>query len=329
MKQIKQTMARLTRRAAMGVAVMALASQAMAQDRFPGGPVTLVLAFPAGSTSDTIARVAQTHLTAKWGVPVIVENKPGASGEIAYTAVANSNPDGRTLLLTPDAIVVNPILKNQDLSTVTKRFKPVTVLAEAPLAFIIPASLPVKDLKDFVQYVKARPKQLNFGSSGVGSVPYLSAAYFMQRTGTELVHIPYRGAAQTMSAMFAGDVVFFLGDVNRYLTNKDRLRAIVVTGARRDPRAPDVPTLAEAGYPGAAFGLWLGVFAPASTPADVVARINKDLTEVMTSAEFQSQMRANGYESNARSVEQTDRFVRDGYAFWRKVVVDGKLKFED
>lgn len=326
---MKHKTLRLLRRVALGAAAVALTTPALADGPFPGGPVTLALAFPAGSTSDTIARIAQTRLSEKWGAPVVVENKAGASGEIAYSAVAGSNPDGRTLLLTPDAIVVNPIIKGQDLSTVTRRFNAVTILAEAPLAFLIPASLPVKDLKDFVQYVKARPRKLNFGSSGVGSVPYLSVAYFMQRTGTEMAHIPYRGAAQTMTAMFSGDVHFFLGDVNRYLANKDRLRAIVVTGAKRDPRAPDVPTMAESGYPGATFGLWLGVFAPATTPADLVVRLNKDMTEVMTSPDFQAQMQANGYESNARSVEQADRFVRDGFAFWRKVVVDGKLKFEE
>lgn len=324
---MRQFIGSIARFMALGAAVTALALPAVANDRFPGGTVTLVLPFPPGSTSDTITRILQTRLSEKWGTPVVVDNKAGASGEIAYSAVANANPDGRTLLLTPDAIVVNPIIKGQDFTSVSKRLRAVTVVAEAPLAFIIPAALPVRDLKEFVQYAKARPKQLNFGSSGVGSIPYLSAAYFMQRTGVDMVHVPYRGAAQTMTAMFGGDVQFFLGDVGRVIANKDRLRAIVVTGARRDPRMPDVPTMAESGYPGATFGLWLGLFAPAGTSSSVVNQINKDFTEVMTSPDFQAQMRANGYEAVPRSVGDADRFVRDSHAFWRKVVTDGKLTF--
>ncbi len=295
--------------------------------KYPSKPITLILPFPAGSTSDTITRILQNMLGTRLGVPVVVENKPGGSGEIAYSSVSNSAPDGHTLLLTPDAIVVNAIVKGQGLEPIYKRLTPVTVVAEAPLAFIIPPSLPVKNLREFMAYVKERPGKLNFGSSGVGSVPYLSVAYLMQRGGLDMVHIPYRGAAQSMNALFSGDIQLFLGDVGRYIAYKDQLKALVVTGPRRDPRLPDVESITET-FPGASFGLWLSVWAPAGTPQDLVQRINAEITAVQKSPEFQAQMANLGYEAPARTVAETEKYVRDGYAFWNKVVVDGKIRFE-
>lgn len=305
------------------------AAMAGATTNFSEKPVNLILPFPAGSTSDTVSRILQEQLAARLGATVVVENKPGASGEIAYSFVARSEPDGHTLLLTPDAVVVNPILKNEGLETVLDRLVPITVVAEAPLAFITSPGLPVKGFDEFVAYAKARPGKLNFGSSGVGSVPYLSVAYFMQLTGVDMVHIPYRGAAQSMNAAFADEIQLFLGDVNRYLGYKDRLRALVVTGPERDPRLPDVPTLAEkTGEPNATFGLWLTAFAPTGTSTAMVQRLNEELSAVMASPEFQEKMKSLGYSSRVRSPAETEKFVRDGYAFWKKVVTDGNLKFE-
>lgn len=325
------TISRVTRRIALAAGLLCGAalvspSLALAQD-FPSRSVTLILPFPAGSTSDTITRILQSHLSRRLGVPVVVENRAGASGDIAYSHVAAAKPDGHTLLLTPDAVVISPLLKNQGIDDVFKRLTPVTIVAEAPLTFIIPRALPVTNLKEFVDYAKARPGKLNFASSGVGSVPFLSVAYLAQRTGIDMTHVPYRGAAQSMNAMFGGEVQLFLGDINRYMDYQDKLRALVVTGSKRDPRLPDVPTLAEAGYPGQGFGLWLGLFAPAGTPAPLLTRLNSELSAVMASPEFQAQMRHNGYESNPRSTQDTARFVRSGFDFWRKVVVDGKLNF--
>lgn len=326
------TLSRVAIRLGLGAGLLLSAALASAQaqtEKFPDRAVTLILPFPPGSTSDTITRILQSEMTKRLDVPVVVENKSGASGEIAYSTVARAKPDGHTLLLTPDAVVLGPLIKNKGIDEVLgKRFTPVTIVAEAPLTFIIPRVLPVNTVKEFVAYAKSQPQKLNFGSSGVGSVPYLSAAYFMQRTGIDMVHIPYRGAAHSMNAMFANEIQFFLGDVNRYLENKDRLKALVVTGSKRDPRLPDVPTFAEAGYPGEGFGLWLGLFAPAGTSPQLVARLNSELSAIMTSAEFQAQMRANGYESNVRSPSETDRFVRNSFNFWKKVVVEGKLRFE-
>lgn len=325
------TLSRVTRRLALGAgllfgAALVAPSLALAKD-FPNRSVTLILPFPAGSTSDTITRILQSHLSRRLGVPVVVENRAGASGDIAYGAVAAAKPDGHTLLLTPDAVVISPLLKNQGIGDVFKRLTPVTIVAEAPLTFIIPRALPVNDMKEFVAYAKARPGKLNFGSSGVGSVPFLSVAYLAQRTGIEMVHVPYRGAAQSMNAMFGGEIQLFLGDISRYMDYQDKLRALVVTGSKRDPRLPEVPTLAEAGYPGQGFGLWLGLFAPAGTPSPLLTRLNNELSAVMASAEFQAQMRHNGYESVVRSTADAERFVRGSFDFWHKVVVDGKLNF--
>lgn len=297
--------------------------------KFADKPMNLILPFPAGSTSDTISRILQEQLTHRLGMNVVVENKPGASGEIAYSFVARSEPDGHTLLLTPDAIVVNPILKGEGLETVLNRLTPVTVVAEAPLAFITSPGMPANNFDEFVAYAKERPGKLNFGSSGVGSVPYLSVAYFMQLTGVEMVHIPYRGAAQSMNAAFADEIQFFLGDVSRYIAYQDKLKALVVTGPKRDPRLPDVPTLAEkTGEPNATFGLWLTAFAPAATPPEMIQRLNQELSAVMASPAFQEKMQAMGYSSTVRSTAEVDKFVSDGYEFWKKVVTDGNLKFE-
>jgi len=299
------------------------------QADFLSRPVNMILPFPAGSTSDTIARILQTKLTEKLGVSVVVENKPGASGDIAFSLVARSEPDGHTLLLTPDAIVVNPILKGKGVEEVFDKLRPVTVVAEAPLAFILSPALPTNNFQDFVAYAKARPNELNFGSSGVGSIPYLSAAYFMQLTGTQMVHVPYRGAAQSMNAAFTDEIQFFLGDVSRYIAFQDRLKALAVTGPQRDPRLPDVPTLAEStGNPQATFGLWLTAFLPKDTPAELVQRWNDEISAVMASPDFQELMKTNGYSSTVRTPAETEKFIRDGYDFWHKIVVDGKLTFE-
>ena len=253
---------------AAACAVFALASAANAQP-YPTKTVRLVVPFPPGGSLDFAGRLIAQKLTEAWGQPVVVENKPGAGGNIGADMVAKSAPDGYTILLGAlSTHAVNPSLYAKMPYDAVKDFAPITLVAVTPNVLVVNASSPVQNVKEFIAYTKANPGKLSFGSGSNGSAGHLAGELYKVETGTDAVHIPYKGGAPATQALMAGDTQFMFDNLANAMAQVKggKLRALAVTTAKRSSLAPDLPTMAEAGLPGFDISTWYGLFAPAGTP---------------------------------------------------------------
>ncbi|MCC7346907.1 MAG: tripartite tricarboxylate transporter substrate binding protein [Variibacter sp.] len=260
-----------------------IALPAAARAEWPEKQITVVVCFPAGGGTDTAVRLISTQLGEALGKPVVVENRGGAGGNIAISAVARAAPDGYTLLGCSSAFVVNPSLYANATYDAEKDFEPVIVFGAAPNVLMVPASSPIKTFEEFVAKVKANPGKLNYTSSGVGTTPYLAAELIKLRLGLNFVHIPFAGAGPASQAAIAGQVDMYsanLGSVGSQL-EAGTLRAIAQTGKERWPTLKDVPTLAELGMTNAESDTFQAMYAPAGTPKAVIERIAKEATAIL------------------------------------------------
>ena len=246
------------------------AGPALAQT-YPSGPMRMIVPFPPGGGTDILARALAQKLNEAWGQPVIVDNRGGANGTIGAAAAAKAPPDGLTLLVVPSGFAVNPsIYKNLPVDAL-KDFAPVTQLASSPLVLVVHPSFPPKNVKELIAFLKARPGEINYGSSGNGSPPHLATELFKLLTGTKMTHIPYKGAGPAAVDVIAGQIpIYFMNALQAVPHMKSgRLRPMGVTSEKRFPGLPDVPTIAEAGVPGYAMTNWYGMLAPAQHAARV------------------------------------------------------------
>jgi len=251
---------------------------------FPSRAVTLVVPFPPGGGTDTGGRILAQQLSKRWGQPVIVENKGGAAGMIGSEAVAKSKPDGYTLLLgNIGTQAINPSLYPKMSYDPEKAFVPVALVADLPLAMMVHPSVPANDAKAFIALAKSQPGKLSYASSGAGGAPHLAAEMFKQASGTFILHVPYRGGGPAMQDLLAGHVQLLFTTVLEASGSikAGKVRALAVTGDTRVAALPDVPTLAEAALPGFNSISWLGLLAPAGTPAEVVEKISTDVRAVL------------------------------------------------
>jgi len=270
----------LTLALAMGAAT---AAPAFAQS-FPSRPVTLVVPFPPGGGTDTGGRIIAEQLSRRWSQPVVVENRGGAAGQLGADAVAKARPDGYTLLLgNIGTQAINPSLYPR-LSYSDKSFAPISLLAELPLAMMVNPSVPARTVAEFVALAKAKPGHLSYSSAGAGGAPHLVAEMFKDRTGTFVLHVPYRGGGPAVADLLAGHVQLSFMTVLEASGHikAGKLRALAVSGDKRVPALADVPTLAESGLPGFNAISWLGLLAPAGTPKDVVDKIAADVRTVLS-----------------------------------------------
>ena len=313
-----------------GAALFLLAASSALAQNFPTRPVTLLVPFAPGGGSDTVARIIQPKLSERLGQPVLVENRPGASGAIATNAVAKAVPDGHTLFLSWDTHAINAaVIKDLPYDTF-KDFVPVTLLARLPLVMGVWAGLPANSVAEFIALAKREPGKLNYASVGSGSSNRLYSEYLHSLAGINVAHIPYKGGGPSIQAMLTGEVAYsFLSFASmKGHIQSGKLKAFAVTGSKRMPDLPNVPTMIESGFPGFEVYGWIGIFAPAGTPEAVVARLNRDFVAAVHDAEVGRKFAAAGVEGIGSTPAELDRWVRSEVDKWTKFVKSSNLKFE-
>jgi tripartite-type tricarboxylate transporter receptor subunit TctC len=298
-----------------------LASHACAQT-YPTRPVHLIVGFGAGGSTDVFARALAVPLGKELGQPVVVENKPGAGSSIAADMVSKATPDGYTLLLSPPSgYSVNPAL-NPRLDY-QKNLLPVTLLGTSPLVVVVNAESPIKSIRDLVDAAKKAPGKLNYATSGNGSAPHFCAALFQQLTGVDMVHVPYKGGAESVQSVLAGDaqVTFATPPTVLALVQAGRLRALAVTSGNRSPFMPDIPGMAEAGVPGYDLSSWYGLFLPAGTPPAIVTAVFNAASRAVQAPEVKAVLQREGTEVLlSKSPQDFASYLAEDSRFWVRLV---------
>ena len=312
---------------ALGVAVLALVAtlpgQAAAQGAWPSKPVRLVVPYPPGGAPDILARLIGQKLGVALGQSVVIENKPGAAGNIGADSVAKAQPDGYTLLLTTSAThSINPGLMPNVPYDAVRDFTPISLVALTQVMLVTANGVPAKSLKELIAYGKSQPGKLSYATAGAGTVQHIAAAMFDGQAGMRSLHVPYKGTGQLMPDLIAGRVSMMFNSIAAVIpmVRDGKLRALAVTGTRRNPAAPDVPTFAEAGLPGFDASAWYGVFGPAGLPPEVVQRVGTELAKVVESADVRERYAALGIDPATSSAEQLGRQVRDDAVKWAAVI---------
>ena len=310
------------------LALLSLGSSALAQ-AYPSKLIRVVVPFSAGSGVDILARVVSEKLAERLAQPVIVDNKTGAAGVIGFDYVAKAPPDGYTLLVSVDTLVINPALRKVPYDPV-RDFTPILQLASGAFFLAVHPSLNVSSISELVAVTRANPGKFNYASPGVGSLVHLATEYFKMQTGADLVHIPHKGITAAATGLVTGDVAFMVVPTELALSHikAGKMRPLAVTGTRRSPLAPDVPTVAEAGIPDYNVNLWFGLLAPAGTPKEIVARLNAEVTQILSTAETRSILSARGIDPAPGTSEQFARLIATDLARWQKVVATAKIVAE-
>jgi tripartite-type tricarboxylate transporter receptor subunit TctC len=301
-----------------------------AQEQYPSRPIHLIVGFPAGGPTDVSARFVAEKLHDRLGQPVIVENRGGAASNIAAATVAKAPADGYTLLLATSSNVVNPSLYANAGYDPVKDFAPISLLTKIPSLLVVRIDSPAKSVADLVALVKANPGQLNYSSGGSGSMGHLSGAMFQSAAKLDVVHVPYKGAPEIVSSLLAGQVQFAFPGFSAALpqVKAGKLRALAVTGEKRNPQLPDVPTIQEAMSPGFVVEVWFGLWAPAGTPPAIVTKLSEAVKAVLASPDSQAKLSADGSEVLSASPEEFAAYVKDEVAKWGRIVKQSGARVE-
>jgi tripartite-type tricarboxylate transporter receptor subunit TctC len=304
---------------------------AIAADTYPTKPIRLIVPFPPGGPADALARVVSEKMTASLGKPVVVENRPGAGGNIGMEIGAKAAPDGYTLVLAPAGnLTVNPSLYRSVPYDVGRDFAPITVLATVPNILVVHPSVPAKTVTELVQYAKAHPGELNFSSPGNGSGAHLAGELLKSMAAIDMTHIPFNGIAPAVTAVLGGQVqVMFAGAPSVLQHVKSgKLRALGVASLKRIAAAPDLPTLAESGFPGFDVTSWYGVVAPAATSSEVVERLHSEMTRALSEPDVRERLAGLGAEPVGNTPAEFAATIRSETAKWSKIVKDAKITVE-
>jgi len=314
---------------AIGLAVAMSGGAAMAQ-AWPSKPVSLIVPFPPGGTTDVLARALADKLTQSLGQTVIVESKPGAGATIGADFVAKAKPDGYTLLVGAVHHTIASSVYKKLPYDFQKDLAPITTIALVPNVLVVNANTPAKNVAELVALVKAKPGQYNYGSNGNGTAQHLIGTQFQNLTGTDLVHVPYKGSGPLATDLLGGQINMSFDTVTPVLQHikSGKLRALAVTTAKRSSALPEVPTLEEAGLKGFDIGTWFGVLAPAATPKDVLARLNAEMVKAIQSPDFRKRMEEIGAEPIGNSAEQMAAQIKGETEKFAKLVKDAKVTIE-
>jgi tripartite-type tricarboxylate transporter receptor subunit TctC len=307
---------------ALGALVTCIAFGALAQG-YPNRSIRLVVPFPAAGTTDILARAVAQKLTESLGQSVVVDNRPGAAGNIGSDLVAKSSPDGYTLLMgTVGTHAINPSLYSKMPYDHLKDFVPVVLVAGVPNVLVVNPALPINSVADLIKLAKDKPGTINFASSGSGTSIHLSGELFKTMAGVDMTHVPYKGSAPALTDLMGGQVQIMFDNLPSSLAQikAGKLRAVAVTSMNRAPALPNVPTINESGLPGFEASSWFGVLAPAGTPAPIVARINAEVNKWLQSADAREKLLGQGAEAAGGSPEQFATFIRAETEKWAKVV---------
>ena len=297
---------------------------------FPERPVKIIVPLPPGGSPDTIARTLAQGLQGAWPHPVVVENRTGGSQNIGADAVAKSAPDGHTWLLAPDNVFsVNRHIAKQPFDPFAD-LSPVTILARIQFLLVVHPSVPAKSVQELVAYAKANPGALNFGSSGIGSPQFLGGTLLQQMSGTTMNHVPYKGAAPAVTDLLAGRIQIWVGAANSLLPHlkAEKLRVLGTSAGQRFSVLPETPTIAEAGLSGYSLYPWLGMFVPAKTPPEIVAKINAEIARILNAPEVKARLVPQGMDIATGSPEALARIIREDDERWGKVIRDAGVKPE-
>ncbi|MEK6244202.1 MAG: tripartite tricarboxylate transporter substrate binding protein [Pseudomonadota bacterium] len=295
---------------------------ALAQAGYPYKVVRVIVPFPAGGSNDVLCRILGDKLSAKWGQPVVVENRAGAGGNIGAEAVFKADADGYTLLCSPPGpLSINHNLY-KSLSYDPTTFVPITVLAIVPNVVTARLDLPANSIKELIAHAKANPGKINYASQGNGSTSHLSGAMLQTMAGLELVHVPYKGEGPALVDILAGRVDIFIGNLAAALKfhQSNRAKILAVASTRRSPVLPDVPTVTEAGLPGFVTSAWFGLVAPPGASAAVVSKVNADAVEALKLPEVRARFLEQGAEPVANTPAEAAAFIKEEMARWQKVI---------
>jgi tripartite-type tricarboxylate transporter receptor subunit TctC len=308
--------------------LLALCHPALAQ--YPNRPLKLIVPFPPAGATDIVGRIVAQKLGEQMGQPVVVENKPGAGGSIGSDLAAKSAPDGYTLLMaTSSTHSIGPVLQKLPYDPI-RDFAPITHVANVPNVLVVSPVLPVNSVQELIAYAKARPGQLNFASSGVGTIVHLNGELFKMLAGVDLVHVPYKGTALSIPDVANGSVAMLfdsLASVQPHI-KAGRVRPLAVNAQRRSALMPEVPTLAEAGMPAFDRYTWFGMFAPAGTPKDIVARVNAEVATALKAPDLLERFAAAGAEAVGSTPEQFVERIKSDAAKWAEVIRAANVKVQ-
>jgi len=318
--------------AMLSIVALLASTTAIAQPAaYPTKPIRIVVAYtPAGATN-ILARTIGQKLTEAWGQAVIIDNRPGANGNIGTEYAAKATPDGYTLLMvTAGTHGINPGLYRKLGFDAVKDFAPVSLVAMVPNVFVVNNGVPAKDLKEFIAYAKANQGKLNYGSPGNGSTAHLSMELFKSMTGIQMVHVPYKGSAGVLADLIGGQIVVTMDNMPPYVpqVKAGKIRALAVSPARRSPALPDVPTVAEAGVPGYDSGAWFGLVAPANTPKDLVDKLSRETARILKLPDVSARLADLGAEAVGSTPEQFSAHIKAEIAKWAKVIRDANVELQ-
>ena len=315
------------------LAILSAASAASAADAqaYPNKTIRFIVPFPPGGIADVMARVFGQKFTDAWNQPVVIENRTGAGGNIGADVVAKSPPDGYTLVMgSIGTHAVNVSLFSRMPYDPVKDFAPVALTMEADGLLVLHPSVPVKTLKDLIALSRARPGQLAYASAGNGTAGHLAGELFKSMAKIDIVHIPYKGNVPAITDLVGGQTSMLFATLPTVLplAKAGKLHALAVTGLQRNPATPEVPTMAESGLPGFEVTNWIGVFAPAGTPADIVAKLNAEIMRIMRMPDVQSRLANEGAKFRPTTPNEFAAFVKTEIAKWGKVIRDAGVKVD-
>ncbi len=297
---------------------------------YPDKPVRLIVGFAPGG-SDLSARMIAQRLSEMWGQAVVVENKPGAAGNIGADFVAKAPADGYTLLLLVNSYTINTTLYKNLNWDLMRDFSPVSRYANSPMVLVVNDKLPVKTFAEFLSYAKANNGKLNYGSAGTGTAPHLAGEMLALRSGLSMVHIPYKGSAPSVTALVADEVQFSFGAMSAFdgMVKAGRLRPLAVTTTTRFGRMPEVPTVVESGIAGFDADIWYGIVAPAKTPLAIVKKISDDIAKVVAEPEMQAKLRDKGLEPAYLDSAKTTELIKQDVSRWKEIIQRLKLSLDE
>jgi tripartite-type tricarboxylate transporter receptor subunit TctC len=316
-------------RLAAAAVVAGLATQAFAA--YPDKPVTIIVPFPPGGSTDMVARAIAPKLQAQLGQPFVIDNRAGATGAIGATAVKNAAPDGYTLLVASIGVyAVNPFIQKKLQYDPVKDLDPITVAVRAPNVLVTSPGFPANSVAELVAILKKTPEKITFASSGAGSSDHLTAALFWQKTGTSGIHVPYKGGAPAITDLLAGHADVSFQNINAVISHikAGKLKVLAVTSEKRSPLLPNVPTLAEAGVQGANVFSWQAVAGPKGLPADVKQKLHGAIVAALNDPENRKRMEDIGFEIVANTPEQMAQFQAQELERWKQVIEVGKIVLE-
>lgn len=320
----------LTQTAAAALAILVLAGPAPARAAWPERPVTMVVPFPPGGPTDLVARVLAKQLADQTGQTFVVENKGGANGNIGMQYAAAAKPDGYTVLYNTSSIALSPNLYRNLPFDPVKDFTAVSSTAVIPLVLLTHPSVPVNDVREFVDYARANPGKLSYGSAGAGNVTHLGALLFLRSVGIQAVHVPYRGSAPAMTDLVGGQVQFMTNTLNDSLgfVREGKLKALAVSSKARSPQLPDTPTLGETVAPDFEMGAWQGMVVPAGTPQAVVDALNAQIRKALQAPPVLKQLAAQGAQPLGSSPAEYGEYIRAEIDRWHEVVQAADVRLD-